>query len=339
VRKTVKKFSNKWFDKVFVDGLFDVDEMDDVINFFNSNKFDDSRRYYTYLSSIRVKDGWQDNYISFNDYCGSLDSINTASLYDIKYNAFRYNISLHEAEKIVDEKKKSKATNLEGFIKRHGVEKGTELFEQFQKTSVSCTVNNMSELERKERSKWCKEYYMKRGYDELTSINMAKDWNRNNSGSNRYYWMNQGYSKDEVDEFMSIIDAKKAFGIKQYKEKYGDMWKIKWDDRIDRYRNTIGSICDIESFICYKKECYRISNINIKLYGNLINDIEKRGYEYHLDHIYSVKDGFVNNVDPSIIGHYLNLRIISRIENLSKGSRSDKSLDELKKEIEVNESC
>lgn len=322
----MKKFSNKWFDKVFVDGLFDVDEMDDVINFFNSNGFDDSRRYYNYLSTIRVKDGWQDNYISFNEYCGTIDSINTASLYDVKYNALRYNIPLHEAEKIVDEKKKAKATNLEGFIKRHGVEKGTEMFERFQKTSVSCTVNNMSELERKERSKWCKEYYMKRGYDESTSIEMAKDWNKNNAGANRYYWENQGYTKEEIDDIIDIVNIKKSSIYREFVVIYGDEWKESWKVRV-------------ESYIEYRREVDRITKLSIRKYSHLIKDIELRGSDFHVDHIYSVKDGFLNNVDPNIIGHYLNLRVITSFENTSKGSRSDKTLDELKKEIEVNESC
>jgi len=50
---------------------------------------------------------------------------------------------------------------------------------------------------------------------------------------------------------------------------------------------------------------------------------------YQLDHIYSVFDGFHNNVPPEIIGHIGNLRFIPWHENVSKNYRSDFSLKEL----------
>lgn len=50
---------------------------------------------------------------------------------------------------------------------------------------------------------------------------------------------------------------------------------------------------------------------------------------YHLDHIYSVFDGFNNNVPPEIIGDISNLRYIPWYENVSKNYKSDCSLNEL----------
>jgi len=50
---------------------------------------------------------------------------------------------------------------------------------------------------------------------------------------------------------------------------------------------------------------------------------------YQLDHIYSRKAGFENNIDPTIISHPANLRIISAKENNSKSSRCDMTLEEL----------
>lgn len=58
------------------------------------------------------------------------------------------------------------------------------------------------------------------------------------------------------------------------------------------------------------------------------------GYEigrqtFHVDHIYSVLDGFKNEVPPSAISHPCNLRILEAMRNSSKGSKSEITLAEL----------
>ena len=44
--------------------------------------------------------------------------------------------------------------------------------------------------------------------------------------------------------------------------------------------------------------------------------------DYHVDHIVSIKECFVNNIDPVIASDSTNLRAIPRRENLSKGPNS-----------------
>jgi hypothetical protein len=53
--------------------------------------------------------------------------------------------------------------------------------------------------------------------------------------------------------------------------------------------------------------------------------IELRGRKngYDLDHIVSKVDGFKNGIDPQVIGHISNLRIIKSSENRKKQHRSD----------------
>lgn len=50
---------------------------------------------------------------------------------------------------------------------------------------------------------------------------------------------------------------------------------------------------------------------------------------YHIDHIYSIADGYKNNIDPIIVSSYVNLRVISKIENLKKGQKSEIDKEEL----------
>ena len=62
------------------------------------------------------------------------------------------------------------------------------------------------------------------------------------------------------------------------------------------------------------------------------------GYEigrqtFHVDHIYSVLDGFTNGVEPAIISHPVNLRILEAKTNSSKGPKSEMTLEELMEKI------
>jgi len=51
------------------------------------------------------------------------------------------------------------------------------------------------------------------------------------------------------------------------------------------------------------------------------------------DHMYSIKEGFVNNVDPLIISHPANCQLITHKNNIEKRSKSSITLDELYKRI------
>lgn len=77
------------------------------------------------------------------------------------------------------------------------------------------------------------------------------------------------------------------------------------------------------------------------------NLVEKYGW-YHpkkningvsRDHMYSVKDGWDNNVPLEIIKHPANCKIMPIIENKKKGSKSSITLQELYQRIEDFEQC
>lgn len=52
------------------------------------------------------------------------------------------------------------------------------------------------------------------------------------------------------------------------------------------------------------------------------------------DHMYSVKDGYINNVDPKIIAHPANCKLVRHYDNSKKKDKSSITLEELKKRIE-----
>ena len=66
----------------------------------------------------------------------------------------------------------------------------------------------------------------------------------------------------------------------------------------------------------------------------MLENYDKRGKRgYHLDHMFSIFEGFKQNIDPSIVGHIKNLRMIPFKENLSKFNKCSIALDDLIKMI------
>jgi hypothetical protein len=61
--------------------------------------------------------------------------------------------------------------------------------------------------------------------------------------------------------------------------------------------------------------------------GNNINGISK-------DHKYSIKQGFIDNVDPYYISHPANCELVLHRANQSKRTKCSITLEELKKQIE-----
>jgi hypothetical protein len=62
----------------------------------------------------------------------------------------------------------------------------------------------------------------------------------------------------------------------------------------------------------------------------MLPNYEARGFwTYHLDHMYSIAQGFRDGVAPEVIGHIVNLRYITMKENLAKNDDCSLTLIEL----------
>lgn len=81
----------------------------------------------------------------------------------------------------------------------------------------------------------------------------------------------------------------------------------------------------------YKKQARALTAKTYKKYKSVINPNNLpigRG-KYHIDHKYSLHEGYKNNVNVKIISSKENLQIISEYENLSKQQRCDIELNDL----------
>jgi len=76
-----------------------------------------------------------------------------------------------------------------------------------------------------------------------------------------------------------------------------------------------------------------LTEFNYRRYIKIIDPGKIRSKEYHLDHILSVRGGYSDAIDPIILAHPANLRMIPAKVNMAKGRKCHVYLKELKKNI------
>lgn len=79
----------------------------------------------------------------------------------------------------------------------------------------------------------------------------------------------------------------------------------------------------------YYDVVWKFTEESWKKHFDQINPMRMPRSENALDHIYSIQQGFRDNIPPYIIGHWTNLRILPMVENSIKGMRCDKSQNKL----------
>jgi hypothetical protein len=112
-----------------------------------------------------------------------------------------------------------------------------------------------------------------------------------------------GYCKTERARQVSIKNLTWKYGASHHNYNPN---KVKYKEYMSKVKS-------------YERDCVLnlIDNYNSELRGLCGVD-----GAYQLDHIVSIKYGFINNIDPYIIGHYCNLQFIPWQDNRSKSSSS-----------------
>ena len=86
----------------------------------------------------------------------------------------------------------------------------------------------------------------------------------------------------------------------------------------------------INEYELYRKQVWRITNKEFHTHYHKINpDNIRRGLLNHLDHKYSIQQGWQNNISADIIGSWVNLRLLPHKENRSKTNRCLYTKEEL----------
>jgi len=90
---------------------------------------------------------------------------------------------------------------------------------------------------------------------------------------------------------------------------------------------------DLKKYHEYHRIVKLKTESSIKRNKDKILNIEKRSRKYPIDHKFSVREGFNNNIDPDIVSHWKNLEIITIVENSRKNKKCSITLNELKEQI------
>ncbi len=85
---------------------------------------------------------------------------------------------------------------------------------------------------------------------------------------------------------------------------------------------------DFETYRAYVKQ---LTNYNYKKYYYLINpsNLKREFYGFHVDHIYSVENGFRNKLNAKVISSPVNLRMLWHSDNYRKKNNSEIILNQL----------
>jgi hypothetical protein len=119
-----------------------------------------------------------------------------------------------------------------------------------------------------------------------------------------------------------VDNVSKAESIKMDLSKQrSDYWKTIYSEK--------NFTTDGLSRLQYSHRCHQYANTQYQRYKNILDPHNKRGKHWHVDHIYSVTDGFLNDVPVNIISDITNLRLISDTDNYRKHKKSEKTLEEL----------
>jgi hypothetical protein len=94
---------------------------------------------------------------------------------------------------------------------------------------------------------------------------------------------------------------------------------------------------DLDGYEKYKRQVYHFTNISVSekfTKEDLKNRGRISGKHIHIDHIFSIIEGFKLKIDPKIIGCKSNVRILSVHDNCSKHKKSEITKEELFKRYE-----
>lgn len=179
--------------------------------------------------------------------------------------------------------------------------------------------------------------YISNGHSEDEAKKIYVDRRITTSPRRKEYWIKKGYSEeDAIKEVSSYQDNfSLEFIMKSYYCTRDDAIEIQ-DSFISKMLDTMedrGLIIKREErsqYINYTVLVWRETNRNYRLYKDLIktNGYE-RSKEFHLDHRFSIYEGFKQGINYKIIASPYNLELIPAIKNLTKNKNCSLNKEEL----------
>ena len=153
-------------------------------------------------------------------------------------------------------------------------------------------------------------------------------------------YLNLGFDENEAKEIISKRQS--TFSKEKCIEKYGDeIGNLIFLERQEKWQKSLYENNTYEHLYRWVKEKVYDSDLE-KYYDDVwketnknskfVKDKDKRSKEFHLDHKFSIIEGYKQKVDHKIIGSVYNLEILPEKENCSKKSKCSISLSQLKED-------
>lgn len=194
----------------------------------------------------------------------------------------------------------------------------------------------MTDISKKSLSNW-----INRGYSEEQAKVEMYNIGRRTSPRCLDYWMIKTNNDYDLSKSMlrDYQDNNSIFSISKRENVSLDKAQEIQNKIFNRMLETFyskGTIVRPElksSFENYKLKVGRLSEISYRRYKDIIDPENLRSREYHIDHRYSIIQGFLENIDPKILSSPFNLEIKSSYDNCSKQGKCDISIEELLEKI------
>jgi hypothetical protein len=211
--------------------------------------------------------------------------------------------------------------------------------------SIKCSSN--SEQKKNDMKETCLERY---GVKNIGMVTREKALTTMYERYGGHISTTDQYKEKYKNTCMKRYGEEHIFKTEEFKDKtreyfkinYGEDWSTKNKEIIERglktkkekgiiYKWTEDELKDIQS---YRRAVSYYTEKTYEEYKHIINpDNKERGIHTNIDHIFPVIEGWKNKIDPKLISHHSNLRLVDSYENLSKGDRSSLSVESFLKII------
>lgn len=199
--------------------------------------------------------------------------------------------------------------------------------------SVKCSSNSKDKKEKIEKT--CLYKYGVKNIGEVTrdkaSNTMLKKYGVDNFSKTEEFkskyketclekYGEEHFSKvDEINKFRVDNPMKNEYIVEK------SLYTKKQKGIIYKWSNS--ELKDIQS---YRRSVSYYTEKTYEEYKDIINPngLDRGIHSNHIDHISPVIEGWKNRIDPKVISNYKNLRLIDSYDNLSKGERTNISVDE-----------
>ena len=146
----------------------------------------------------------------------------------------------------------------------------------------------------------------------------------------KFGWMNK-LTEEEKRDFVLNVATKTGCHLWRKTSTNEEKLKVSEKRAIKMHQNRLDRLLPHKDFVKYRQLVTFLTEKTYKKFKQEINpnDLQRKSGSggYHLDHKYSVFQGFVDDIPSYIIACKYNLQILPGPENLSKGIKCSISLE------------